>query len=737
MKRIEMEFFLFRNEDQGAPYVQQSGIEQLMGVQRLRFFLSSRHNNKQMWQLFCQLGLYFSVYAAMPHTKVDASSLLLDPITVAGIVYIALLKKRCGEEHMKDVVRFALPALKIITEELPPDLFTLPSHCRQERRFTASKWKKHLDSLRQAMMLVPCALPRLKHVARYFGVPKNENVARAIWNGRFLTEHTRKAPPVNLPAMPDILRRMHDMSHKGNLCMLTADFRHYFHTIKVSEELSRMFGVAVETPDGGLETFRWATLPMGWGLSPWIASSVGYAAILWRKPDEEILFPIEEGLTQLPTFVPVVGGGFLCLYYDNIFVVHTDYRILEKVQKRLERNFSGKDHGAIHFVTKDLHGGQTGLEALRRAARPYGDGVNIPLGAPIQMYSSKKLCTEGCQAEYLGVAFSLRKRDNKRGRDGTTFHLLRHRQCAKKHAKWMQLEPKWTQPHTARDLAAYIGKILWRHSISMRPMCAIAPVISILRRLASHRLETKSTWDDCNFHLNEDEVATMTLCWNICQQNEWHEFTPFECARKVVRLVSDSSDSKWGYLIFTDEGSKAFEKGHDWSLGLRPQHIFIKELCAAVFAIKHVISVNPDGVDIHIGIDNSAAANAIRNMYSGNVLACRILDGLHADVARRHARIFVHGLRSEDNASDAASRGRKATEEQVENCFKHLTGLEEGHRLSVPDDFLQRAGVVHDEHDSSETNIDDLLGLEELRKEFGNLGKTFLNCPANKSDKTQ
>ena len=79
-----------------------------------------------MWQLFCQLGLYFSVYAAMPHTKVDASTLDLDPITVAGIVYISLLKKRCNEGHMKDVVRFALPALKIITEPLPPDLFSLP-----------------------------------------------------------------------------------------------------------------------------------------------------------------------------------------------------------------------------------------------------------------------------------------------------------------------------------------------------------------------------------------------------------------------------------------------------------------------------------------------------------------------------------------------------------------------------------------------------------------------------------
>jgi len=289
----------------------------------VRVFLFSPKVN--MWQLFCQLGLYFSVYAAMPHTRVDASSLELDPITVAGIVYVTLLKKRCNADHMKDLVRFAMPALKIITEPLPPDLFNLPRESRQQRRFTASKWKHHLDRLETATMLVPCAFPRLKHIARYFAVPKNDIAARAIWNGKFLTEHTRKAPPVNLPTMPDILRRMYDMSRKGNICILTADFRHYFHTIRVSEELSHMFGVAVERTDGGMDTYRWATLPMGWGPSPWIASSVGYAAILWRKPDEEKLFDLEEGLTQLPTFVPVISGGFLCLYYDNILVVHTDY----------------------------------------------------------------------------------------------------------------------------------------------------------------------------------------------------------------------------------------------------------------------------------------------------------------------------------------------------------------------------------------------------------------------------
>ena len=293
------------------------------------------------------------------------------------------------------------------------------------------------------------------------------------------------------------------------------------------------------------------------------------------------------------------------------------------------------------------------------------------------MYSSKRLCTDGCQAEYLGVAFSLKKKQ-KRSSTGDTYHTLRHRQCKKKHTKWTELQPEWEQPHTARSLAAFIGKILWRHSISLEPMCAIAPVISILRRLATHRISTKSTWDDKNFTLTEDEILTMAMHWDLCLLNEWHEArNDLIVERHIVRLVSDSSDRQWGYLIFNQDGEKAFERGHRWSISLQGQHIFLKELCAAVFAIRHILTVNPPGVDIHIGIDNSAAANAIRNMYSGNVMACKILDKLRQELSAKQARVFVHSLRSEDNASDAASRGKKASAEQVENCYQHLLAAEE------------------------------------------------------------
>lgn len=99
-------------------------------------------------------------------------------------------------------------------------------------------------------------------------------------------------------------------------------------------------------------------------------------------------------------------------------------------------------------------------------------------------------------------------------------------------------------------------------------------------------------------------------------------------------------------------------------------------------------------------------------------MACRLLDKLHEQLAAQQARVFVHSLRSEDNASDAASRGRKATDDAVENCFTHMKAQEEGHRITVPEDYLQRAGVNHEERDWDDVPVEDLLGFEELIKDL-------------------
>ena len=103
-------------------------------------------------------------------------------------------------------------------------------------------------------------------------------------------------------------------------------------------------------------------------------------------------------------------------------------------------------------------------------------------------------------------------------------------------------------------------------------------------------------------------------------------------------------------LIFTDDGQVELEKGHIWSKSLAKNHIYIKELLAAVFAIRHVLATSPRSIEINIGVDNTAAASSLRNMYSGNVMACEILDKLYTELHDRDASLRVWSLRSEENA---------------------------------------------------------------------------------------
>lgn len=143
--------------------------------------------------------------------------------------------------------------------------------------------------------------------------------------------------------------------------MLTGDFSHFFYLIPVSDDLSHYFGIAIEETDeqGNVITneegkpkykaYRFRVLVMGHSHSPWAAQSVGWAGILHKEKDEEDLFEVPEGLTQLPAFIDIKGGGFVCLFYDNLFAFHMNPDIMKKVELRLRRNFGPRVNGGGGF----------------------------------------------------------------------------------------------------------------------------------------------------------------------------------------------------------------------------------------------------------------------------------------------------------------------------------------------------------------------------------------------------
>ena len=108
--------------------------------------------------------------------------------------------------------------------------------------------------------------------------------------------------------------------------------------------------------------------------------------------------------------------------------------------------------------------------------------------------------------------------------------------------------------------------------------------------------------------------------------------------------------------MFDDQGLLILEQAHAFNDSFRTNHIFLKELFAATWAIKALLKRDPGAHEIHIAVDNSAAAAALRHMYSANIIACHELDNLWDILLSHSATLHIHSVRSEDNASDAASR---------------------------------------------------------------------------------
>ena len=216
---------------------------------------------------------------------------------------------------------------------------------------TASKWQSHGVELIRIGILLQWSVHAVKWFGTYFSVPKSETHARAIWNGKKLSGVSKHPPAVNLPYLPDLLKRLSEETRRMKRAptVLVQDWSAFFHQIPVCQELSEYFVMSfrrkVKTSKRAgrrtkdtVEHYRWTTLPMGWSWSPYVAQSVGLATVLHEEADDEQIYLVPEGLKALPTYIPLKGGGFMCLYYDNLLIAGFDDRIMEEARRRLDRN---------------------------------------------------------------------------------------------------------------------------------------------------------------------------------------------------------------------------------------------------------------------------------------------------------------------------------------------------------------------------------------------------------------
>ena len=200
-------------------------------------------------------------------------------------------------------------------------------------------------------------------------------------------------------------------------------------------------------------------------------------------------------------------------------------------------------------------------------------------------------------------------------------------------------------------------------------------------------------------------------------------------------MATDASDNFLGRVRFNEQGIIVEEIPTPIPQNLLSVHIFLKELFACSWAVKYFLRHHPQGsYRFHVAIDSSAAAAALRNIYSSNLIACHELDSLWELLAETGSSLHICSVRSEDNASDMASRnfdrrlmdsGQRARASDngragpdiTRRCWEEIQAQRTGYRLGGHrDEFsLTGDGIRHGELTDDSVSPETLWeGLEEL-----------------------
>jgi hypothetical protein len=511
-----------------------------------------------------------------------------------------------------------------------------------KKQLTAEKWYTHLALLVTVMMLIPIARGEVHLSATYFAVAKGNNKARAIFNGKALNKFLGSAPPINLPVPQELLRKLARL--KGRKAILTADIRHWFHQIELSPEVSAFFGVAFKDEKNVEQWFRWATLPMGTSWSPYVAQCLAWTIlilILAGQDDEIWPFKMnkDDVLLQPPRWLELKQGGFVTVYLDNIIIVGSD-ELVKDLHKRIDPE--GKNQFKQRF------------------------GVDLK-----ECYIRSSEEWERTPIEFLGVEIL---RMNTTGTNNATTKWRPTQEKAEKWQKegkliWSRIE---TGKATHRDIARLTGRALWCHSLSMEPLCRVHDIINILRRSAKAR--GTGSWDSV-FPLPEEEKSTAFEHLQKLATNEWQSDKRAYTKTSKVFACSDASGNGWGFVIY---GAVLTVAPGRFTPNQAQHHIFIKEFLAAEKCIDEILRCHKRQTDTHleivIGIDNSAVAQVLRNLYTANTFIQPGVSGLADRLEKGNASLQVINVRSEDNAADEPSRNKVLTEAKAKKT-KHILDL--------------------------------------------------------------
>ena len=189
--------------------------------------------------------------------QVSSGGLVLDPIEVAGVFLILNTLVGCSAKWLANVVDILTNAARV------KDVVREP---RAAQAITSAvTWEKTLIKMRDEMGMFRWAGKDRRAWGRFFLVPKADGSGRAVLDLAAFSKMCFRPPPVNLPGISGLLRRIGRWRWAAGYGY-SVDLRHMFFQIPVGPHLANFFTVRCRRKGGPV--FQSNVLPMGWILCP-------------------------------------------------------------------------------------------------------------------------------------------------------------------------------------------------------------------------------------------------------------------------------------------------------------------------------------------------------------------------------------------------------------------------------------------------------------------------------------
>jgi hypothetical protein len=640
-----------------------------------------------MWRLFRHYNVHQS-YDGVASSVGEAANMKLDEITVSGGLRLAALNEIIQKRQWRFAYQLkALTQLeefqKLLKSEVPP------IDPKSEGHHSAKKWKRHLRALEEYKVLKWRAKSAIRAFEKYFAVMKSDGkTARAIFNGKILSQFFLPPPTTNLPDIADVLAELSQCSY-----LIIGDWRHYFHQFGLADQVQNYFGLEL-----GSDTWVYQVLPMGWSWSPRLAQSASMAILLEAASRAKLINPRDYQELENPPSMIKMRGGAVTVWYDNVLGMFQDPNSRDRFYEELTALCA---EAQLNVIWKNLR-------KFNRNDMPESREKKAKEAATAEERDELAL------PEYLGLMIA--NAQSKRHADGDSAKL-KWKHHPDRLARWTDLTSSSTYK-TLRDIARSVGCILWDAVISLRPLCDESKPLELLSKAG--KAVQKCNWDATLAGVvSEEEVEYLRSRLDIIVNASTYHTVRLQTGASVINCASDACTEGFGYVVWdgtTVDTNISQLRQIKFPERLSTAHIFLKEMYAAMQCIE-AIARSHHGVRIRLAEDNTAVLWSLRNGYSHNRHANIMIQRIHRTLEQSNCTLDVFPVPSACNAADAPSRNKPYDETADAACRKVLDDFAKSlGRIAVSDKngpaFNGR--LRHEEPDDNVWQNEDLADVESL-----------------------